>query len=69
MTRIAIQEFGGMQPRIGNEFLPTEAASEAENCLLLSGELRPLHVSSLLANFYAPATHQENANKFGPAAP
>jgi len=66
MTSIVIHEFGGMQPRVGDEFLPSEAASDAENCLLLSGELRPLHVPARIAEFYPPNTHAENTKQFGP---
>ena len=66
MTSIVIHEFGGMVPRSGDEFLPNEAASDAENCILLSGELRPLHAPTLLNNFYPPLSHQENTDRFGP---
>lgn len=66
MTAIVIHEFGGMQPRIGDEFLATEAASDAENCLLLSGELRPLHAPSLLNIFYPGNSHQRNTDLFQP---
>lgn len=66
MTAIVIHEFGGMQPRIGDQYLATEAASDAENCLLLSGELRPLHAPSLLNIFYPGNSHQRNTDLFQP---
>ena len=66
MTSIVIYEFGGMIPRSGDEFLPPDKASDAANCILLSGELRPLHKPSLLNQFYPPATHQENAGAITP---
>ena len=69
MSNIIIRPFGGMIPRRGDKHLPPHAASDAENCLLLSGELRPLHLPSLLAEFYPPLTHQEATDRFGPLPP
>jgi hypothetical protein len=57
MTSIVIDEFGGMMPRYGEQELPQHASSDAENCLLLSGELRPLRKPQLIANFYPPPRH------------
>ena len=66
MTAIKIRPFGGMIPRRGDKHLPDSAASDAENCLLLSGELRPLHAPSLINDFFPPATHQEIVDANGP---
>lgn len=63
MTSIVLEEFGGMLPRLGDEFLPDDKATDAENCILLSGELRPLHAPSKLEDFYPAATHAENVAK------
>ena len=43
MTYIGLRRFGGMTPRYGKQALPDLAAEKAENCLLLSGELRGLN--------------------------
>ena len=58
MTSIVLYEFGGMLPRLGEEFLPDIAAIQASNCNLLSGELRPLHAPVPLFNFVPPTTHR-----------
>lgn len=59
MTSIVLYEFGGMIPRSGDEFLPNENATDAKNCILLSGELRPLHAPSKLNDFFPPETHAQ----------
>jgi hypothetical protein len=59
MTSIVVDEFGGMAPRYGEQELPPQLSTNAENCLLLSGELRPLHAVSLLYRFYPPPPHAE----------
>jgi hypothetical protein len=51
-----------MQPRRGVQRLPDHIASDASNCLLLSGELRPLHQPTLINDFYPPPTHQERTD-------
>lgn len=66
MTSIVTRIFGGMVPRQGNQHLSDEYASLAKNCLLLSGELRPLHAPSKITDFYGGLTHAESADKFGP---
>lgn len=62
MSTIVIRPFGGMIPRRGDKHLPDQAASKAVNCLLLSGELRPLHAPTTIENFFPPATHQERVD-------
>lgn len=51
---IALKWFGGMIPRRGNQHLPAPHATEAENCNLYSGELRPLKQPALFYQFCRP---------------
>lgn len=50
MTAIVLNSFGGMMPRYGDQLIPQDAASEVENALLLSGELRGLHARAAVAD-------------------
>jgi hypothetical protein len=50
MGVIALDSFGGQIPRAGKHQLPNNAAIKAQNCLLLSGELRPLHKPTQLVD-------------------
>lgn len=54
MSRISLKWFGGMIPRRGEQHLPVPHATEAENCNLYSGELRPLRQPSLTHQFCRP---------------
>ena len=55
MSRISLKWFGGMVPRRGEQHLPRSLhATEAENCNLYSGELRPLKKPSLSHQFCRP---------------
>jgi len=65
MTTIVIRPFGGMVPRRGIKHLPHHSASQAVDCILLSGELRPLHSPALLMDFYPPDTHAERVAALG----
>jgi hypothetical protein len=60
---IKLRGFGGMNPRRGDQRLPDNMASDAKNCLLLSGELRPLHSPSLMNDFYPPPPHADRVPK------
>ena len=51
---IALKWFGGMIPRRGRQHLPAPHATEAENCNLYSGELRPLRQPALAHQFCRP---------------
>ena len=50
MGVIALESFGGQIPRSGAHQLPVNAATKAQNCLLMSGEIRPLHQPTQLAD-------------------
>lgn len=65
MTSIILRKFAGMNPRRAAQKLPDNMSTDAANCLLLSGELRPLHKPSLLEKFYPSNSHQDNADKAG----
>lgn len=51
MATIDLKLFAGEIPRSGKRQLPDYFADTAENCLLLSGELRGLHVPIILHQF------------------
>lgn len=51
MTIIKIDNFSGVAPRYSARLLANNAATRADNCKLLSGELRGLHETQLLADF------------------
>jgi len=51
MTKITLQQFGGMLPRYGNQSIPPNAASIARNCRLLSGELQALKRPAVVQSF------------------
>jgi hypothetical protein len=51
MTVIKIDNFAGVAPRYSARLLPNNGAVAAENCKLLSGELRGLHETQLLHDF------------------
>lgn len=51
MTALSFTSFAGEIPRMGKQQLPNNAASTAENCLLLSGEIRGLHKPVALFQF------------------
>jgi len=53
MTGLVIEKFGGMLPRYGQELIPPNAASFAQNCRLLSGELQSLKAPAPVASFTA----------------
>lgn len=63
MATIALFEFGGMLPRLGEEFLPDVASTKASNCDLLSGELRPMHQRELLFDFVPPSRLRSHAGE------
>ena len=50
MGAITITRFGGAVPRTAARLLPDHAAQEAANCLMTSGELRPLNQPAVEAN-------------------
>jgi hypothetical protein len=54
MAVISLKWFGGMIPRAGERHLPPPHATEAENCNLYSGELRPLKKPALAHRFWQP---------------
>ena len=54
MAVISLKWFGGMIPRAGEQPLPPPYATEAENCNLYSGELRPLNKPALAHVFWSP---------------
>ena len=54
MAFIALKWFGGMIPRRGRQHLPAPHATEAENCNLMSGELRPLKKPATAHVFCTP---------------
>lgn len=51
MTTIKIENFAGVAPRYSARLLPNNGATRADNCKLLSGELRGLHETQLLKDF------------------
>jgi len=51
MTVIKIENFAGIAPRFSARLLPQNGATTADNCKLLSGELRGLHETQLLHDF------------------
>lgn len=53
MTIIQIKNFAGIAPRYSARLLADNAATVADNCKLLSGELRGLHETQLLHDFTA----------------
>lgn len=54
MALISLLWFGGMAPRYGEQHLSKPHATEAENCKLYSGELRPLTKPALAHQFCRP---------------
>lgn len=56
MPSVAIKKFGGEQPRLGEQLLPTGAASAAVNVEVLSGELRALRQSTVNKNLKSAAS-------------
>jgi len=60
MTSIAIQQFGGMMPRIADQKLGQQFAQKAVNCELTSGDLIPLRspvfVDTIIPGFDAVAS-------------
>lgn len=48
---IKIDNFAGVAPRYSARLLPNNGATRADNCKLLSGELRGLHETQLLKDF------------------
>lgn len=55
MTVLKIENFAGIAPRYSARLLPQNGATTADNCKLLSGELRGLHETQLLHDFTADA--------------
>lgn len=53
MTILKIENFAGVAPRYSARLLPQNGATTADNCKLLSGELRGLHETQLLHDFTA----------------
>lgn len=53
MTIIKIENFAGIAPRYSPRLLGQNSAQQADNCKLLSGELRGLHETQLLHDFTA----------------
>lgn len=53
MTILQIKNFAGIAPRYSARLLPQNGATTADNCKLLSGELRGLHETQLLHDFTA----------------
>lgn len=51
MTSIKIEGFAGISPRYSNRLQPNNGAVRADNCKLLSGELRGLRETQLLKEF------------------
>ena len=51
MTTIKIENFGGISPRSSNRLQKPNEAVRADNCKLLSGELRGLHETQVLYDF------------------
>lgn len=51
MTILRIENFAGVAPRYSPRLLPQNGAVTADNCKLLSGELRGLHETQLLHDF------------------
>lgn len=51
MTTLKIDNFGGISPRSSNRLQKPNEAVRADNCKLLSGELRGLHETQLLYDF------------------
>lgn len=51
MTAIKIENFGGISPRNSNRLQKPNEAVRADNCKLLSGELRGLRETSLIYDF------------------
>lgn len=51
MTILKIENFAGIAPRYSARLLPQNGAVTADNCKLLSGELRGLHETQLLKDF------------------
>lgn len=51
MTTIKITNFAGIAPRYSARLLPNSGAVRADNCKLLSGELRGLRATQLLFDF------------------
>ena len=56
MTTIKIDNFAGISPRTSNRLQPYNGAIRADNCKLLSGELRGLRETQLLHDFGTTAT-------------
>jgi hypothetical protein len=54
MVALVLKVFGGMVPRRGEQHLDQINATDAENTLLYSGELRPLHRPALVHRFPKP---------------
>ena len=55
MAFISLKWFAGIVPRRGRQHLDAPHATEAENCNLYSGELRPLKKPALVHKFCTPA--------------
>jgi len=51
MTILKLENFAGIAPRYSARLLPQNGATTADNCKLLSGELRGLHETQLLHDF------------------
>lgn len=56
MTAIRIDNFSGISPRYSNRLQPSNGAVRADNCKLLSGELRGLRETQILHDFGATTT-------------
>jgi hypothetical protein len=54
MSNIFLRVFGGMVPRRDDQYLEPHSATDAQNALLYSGELRPLKEPSLAHVFPGP---------------
>lgn len=65
MAAIVMTVFGGMVPRRGEQHLEVVSASDAENTLLYSGELRALNRPSIAHRFAQPG----DRNFVSPALP
>src|SRR4051812_15693404 len=53
MTTLKVENFAGIAPRWSARLLPPTGAVRADNCKLLSGELRGLRATQLLHDFGA----------------
>lgn len=65
MTRIAIEAFGGMMPRVHPDLLPPTAAQNAENLRVSSGAFEPWKQPSSVAYSLGGGAQVETIYRFG----